>query len=57
MTINPKLIAPLALDQPVGKLTVKLGDKVIAERDVVALKAMPEGGFFKKMIDSVRLWF
>jgi D-alanyl-D-alanine carboxypeptidase (penicillin-binding protein 5/6) len=57
MTINPKLVAPLALNQAVGKITVKLGDKVIAERDVVALKAVPEGGFFKKMIDSVRLWF
>ncbi|MHB1230712.1 MAG: D-alanyl-D-alanine carboxypeptidase family protein [Halothiobacillus sp.] len=57
MTMNPKLIAPFTVNQPVGKLTVKLGDKVIAERDVVTLKAVPEGGFFKKMIDSVRLWF
>ncbi len=57
MTINPKLIAPLALNQAVGTLTVKSGDKVLTERDVVALKAVPEGGFFKNMMDSVRLWF
>lgn len=57
MTLTPKLVAPLTMDQPVGKLTVKLGDKVLATRDVVALKAVPKGGFFKNMVDSVRLWF
>jgi D-alanyl-D-alanine carboxypeptidase (penicillin-binding protein 5/6) len=57
MTINPKLIAPLAADQSVGKLVVKAGDKIIAERDVVALNAVPEGGFFKRMVDTARLWF
>ncbi|MBD3817118.1 MAG: serine-type D-Ala-D-Ala carboxypeptidase, partial [Halothiobacillus sp.] len=57
MTINPKLIAPLAVDQSVGKLVVKAGDKIIAERDVVALNAVPEGGFFKRMVDTARLWF
>ena len=57
MTINPKLMAPLAVDQPVGKLEVKSGDKVIAERNVVALNAVPEGGFFKRMVDTARLWF
>lgn len=57
MTINPKLVAPLALDQPVGKVVVKSSDKVIAERDVVALQGVPEGGFFKRMVDSARLWF
>ena len=57
MTVNPKLMAPIALDQPVGQLVVKAGDKVIAERPIVALKAVPEGGFFKRMVDSVRLWF
>ncbi|OZB81244.1 MAG: serine-type D-Ala-D-Ala carboxypeptidase [Halothiobacillus sp. 13-55-253] len=57
MTINPKLIAPLAVDQPVGKLEVKSGDKLIAERNVVALNAVPEGGFFKRMVDTARLWF
>jgi len=56
MTLTPKLVAPLTADQPVGKLTVKLGDKVLATRDVVALKAVPKGGFFKNMVDSVRLW-
>lgn len=57
MTINPKLMAPLVANQPVGKLEVKSGGKLIAERDVVALNAVPEGGFFKRMIDTARLWF
>lgn len=57
MTINPKLVAPIAVNQPVGKLVVKAGDKVIAQQDVVALKEVPEGGFFKRMVDTARLWF
>lgn len=57
MTLTPKLVAPLTVDQPVGTLTVKLGDKVVATRDVVALKAVQKGGFFKSVVDSVRLWF
>jgi D-alanyl-D-alanine carboxypeptidase (penicillin-binding protein 5/6) len=40
----------------VGKLEVKSGDKVIADRDVVALNVVPEGGFFKRMVDTARLW-
>lgn len=57
MTVNPKLMAPLSVDQPVGKLTVKLGDKILSTQDVVALQPVVAGGFFKKMADSVRLWF
>lgn len=57
MVINPKLMAPIALNQPVGQLVVKSGDKVLAERPIVALKAVPLGGFIKRMTDSVRLWF
>lgn len=57
MTIDPKLMAPIALNQTVGQLTVKSGNKILAERPIVALKAVPQGGFFKRMMDSVRLWF
>ena len=56
MTLKPTLVAPIASGQQVGKVEVKLGDKVLANRHVVALKAVPEGGYVKQAIDSVWLW-
>lgn len=57
LTLDPTLIAPIAAGQKVGTLQVKLGDKPIAQRDAVALKADPEGGLVKRGIDTVKLWF
>ena len=52
----PELTAPLALDQVVGKITVKLDDKALASRDLVALNAVEEAGFFGRTWDGLRLW-
>jgi D-alanyl-D-alanine carboxypeptidase (penicillin-binding protein 5/6) len=51
------LVAPVAQGQRVGTLRVKLGDKLLAERPVIALAAVPEAGFFGRAWDTVRLWF
>ena len=51
------LVAPVAQGQRVGTLRVKLGDKLLAERPVIALAAIPEAGFFGRAWDTVRLWF
>ncbi|HKJ71820.1 MAG TPA: D-alanyl-D-alanine carboxypeptidase family protein [Gammaproteobacteria bacterium] len=50
------LMAPVAEGQEVGKLTAKLGDKTLAVRPLTALNRIPEGGIFRRMIDSVRVW-
>jgi hypothetical protein len=52
----PELTAPLASDQVVGKITVTLDDKVVASRDLVALNAVEEAGFFGRTWDGLRLW-
>jgi D-alanyl-D-alanine carboxypeptidase (penicillin-binding protein 5/6) len=52
----PDLTAPLALDQVVGKITVKLDDDVVASLDLVALNAVEEAGFFGRTWDGLRLW-
>ena len=57
LDVTPNLTAPLAQDQAVGALRAKLGDKQESEVPVVALVAVPEGGFIRRMTDSVILMF
>ncbi|MBF0624007.1 MAG: D-alanyl-D-alanine carboxypeptidase [Magnetococcales bacterium] len=49
------LLAPLAKGAPIGSVVVKLGGKEIETRPVVTAQAVGEGGFFREMVDSVRL--
>lgn len=54
----PSLIsAPIAQGQVLGHVRVKLEDKMLAERDLVALSAVEEGGFFTRMMDGIALWW
>ncbi len=50
------LMAPVAKGQQVGTLKVLVGEQVAAELPVVALEAVSEGGFFRRLWDSIRLW-
>ena len=49
--------APLELGQELGSLRVTLDDEVVFEAPLVALKAMPEGGFFKRLWHALYLFF
>jgi len=51
------LVAPVAKGQRIGTLRVKLADQLLAERPVIALGAVDEGGFFGRVWDTIRLWF
>ena len=57
LVIQPKLNAPLAKGQVVGKLVASLDGKVIAEKPLVALKPVEEAGFFARMIDHIKMFF
>ncbi|MDQ7912924.1 D-alanyl-D-alanine carboxypeptidase family protein [Pseudomonas sp. 102515] len=57
MVLNPQLIAPIAQGQVIGKVEVKLDDKVVHTADLVALQAVEEGGLFRRLWDSIRLFF
>jgi serine-type D-Ala-D-Ala carboxypeptidase (penicillin-binding protein 5/6) len=50
------LIAPLTVGQKIGTVRIKLDDKVIAERPLVAEKAVLEAGIVGRLIDTVQLW-
>lgn len=52
-----RLVAPLEKGAQVGSLTVRLGDKILLERPLVALAEGAEGGFFKRVGDGVWMWF
>lgn len=49
IVVQPKLNAPLAKGQVVGKLVASLDGKVIAEKPLVALKPVEEAGFFARI--------
>jgi D-alanyl-D-alanine carboxypeptidase (penicillin-binding protein 5/6) len=56
-TPDPRLIAPLKAGQKIGSLKVTVDGKPYAEYPVVALAEVAEGGFFKRLFDTIRLWF
>jgi D-alanyl-D-alanine carboxypeptidase (penicillin-binding protein 5/6) len=57
LVLNPKLVAPLPANQPIGKVRLTMGDKVLSELPAFPKAAVEEGGFFRRAYDSVRLWF
>lgn len=55
--IDAPLIAPLAKGQSVGTATFTLDDQTLKTVPLVVLNDVPEGGFFRWLIDTIRLWF
>ncbi|MFO0453855.1 MAG: D-alanyl-D-alanine carboxypeptidase family protein, partial [Pseudomonadota bacterium] len=56
LILNPRLVAPLAANQPIGKVRVSMGDRVIAELPAFPQQAVEPGNVFRRLIDTVRLW-
>lgn len=54
---NTELHAPLKKDQVIGTINFQLDGKVIAQRPLVILQDVPEGGFFSRIIDYIKLTF
>jgi len=55
MVLKPQLIAPLKAGEVVGKIEIRQGGKVLQTANVVALENVQQGGFFRRMWDSVRM--
>ena len=43
--------------QQIGSVKVTLDGKVIATTPLVALEAVEQGGFFKRLWDEIRMWW
>lgn len=57
MTVDSTIVAPIVKGQEYGHVEVKLGDEVIAKRPLIALEDVPEGGFWRRTVDNIKLLF
>ncbi len=57
MSFADTLIAPIAQGQVIGKVEVKQGEQVLHTSNLIALEAVEEGGLFRRLWDSIRLFF
>ena len=56
-TVQPKIVAPAQKDQAFGEIVVKLGEQEVSRTPLVALKEVPESGWFGRLIDSILMFF
>ena len=57
VSVNRPLIAPLAASTPVGELQVYGGAELLRRVPLYPLQAMPAGGWWSRLYDTVALWF
>ena len=49
--------APVLKGEAHGRVVLKLGEEIVAERELVALEDVPEGGIWRQLTDNVKLLF
>jgi len=57
LVLKPTLIAPVKQGDVIGKIEIRRDDKVLKQVDVVAQEDVKEGGFLRRVWDSIRLFF
>jgi serine-type D-Ala-D-Ala carboxypeptidase (penicillin-binding protein 5/6) len=55
--VQPRLIAPLSGDANLGSLRVLSGSQVLATAALHPLQAVASGGWWRRLIDTIHLWF
>ena len=55
--VPPRLIAPLAVDADLGTVRVFSGSQTVATKPLHALQPVAAGGWWRRLVDTVRLWF
>jgi D-alanyl-D-alanine carboxypeptidase (penicillin-binding protein 5/6) len=55
--VPPRLIAPIAADADLGTIRVLAGNQTLETRPLHPLKAVQSGGWWRRLIDTIRLWF
>ncbi|MHB8477271.1 MAG: D-alanyl-D-alanine carboxypeptidase family protein [Steroidobacteraceae bacterium] len=55
--VQPRLIAPLAVEATVGSLRVFTGGQTLQTIPLHPLKDVAAGGWWRRLIDTIRLWF
>lgn len=57
MIIPNKLQAPIAQGDALGSLQISFNGEVLAQPDLIALESVDKGSFFKRLFDSIKLFF
>lgn len=57
MELPASLVAPISKGQKLGTVKVTLDGKVIAQAPLVAVAAVEEGGFFKRLWHELLMWW
>jgi len=57
LTVNDQLEAPLSRGDVIGNVQVVRGGEVVFETPLLVLEDVPSGGFFKRLMDALILWF
>lgn len=57
MDVPKTLVAPIAQGQAIGTVKVTLDGKVVAQSPLVAITAIEEAGFFKRLWDAFWMWW
>jgi D-alanyl-D-alanine carboxypeptidase (penicillin-binding protein 5/6) len=55
-TVKQPVIAPIKAGQALGELAVSDGKDIVARVPLVAKDAVPEGGWWTRMVDGMALW-
>jgi serine-type D-Ala-D-Ala carboxypeptidase (penicillin-binding protein 5/6) len=53
INVDKQILAPVKAGDKLGSVTVALKNEVMANKDLVALKAVEKGGIFRRLYDSV----
>jgi D-alanyl-D-alanine carboxypeptidase (penicillin-binding protein 5/6) len=57
LTVDEQLEAPLSRGDVIGRVQVVRGGEVLFETPLLVLEDVPSGGFFKRLMDALILWF
>lgn len=57
MELPKSLVAPIAKGQRIGTVKVMLDGKLVAQAPLVAVNAVEEGGFFKRLWHELLMWW
>lgn len=57
MTVDNMISAPVAAGAKLGRVVVRLGDRVVSEAPLVALSQVDEGSLWRRIVDSILIRF
>lgn len=57
MQIGEHIMAPVNKGVMLGKVMIRLGDQVVADKELIALNSVEEGNLLRKLVDKVLLYF